>query len=93
MIFLKPRLADWRYQRGSRSLKTNLTDKHSKDIVELERPDAINNGNILIILRFNHFILFFFIEEKDECIQVPDEIEEVIEELLLSLRSPSSDIR
>jgi tubulin-specific chaperone D len=34
MIFLKPRLAPWRYQRGSRSLAANLSSTVSNGKIE-----------------------------------------------------------
>lgn len=43
LVFLKPRLATWRYQRGSRSLTANLAQKKSSDAVEFKR-DEITAG-------------------------------------------------
>lgn len=76
LIFLKPRLANWRYQRGSRSLTTNLNADKQGDKKTSEFQNSLIEN-----------------EEKDEDIVVPDEIEDIIEELLQALRSPSSDIR
>lgn len=76
LIFLKPRLANWRYQRGSRSLTTNL----NADNAIGTQTTGFQNAAIEN-------------DEKDEDIVVPDEIEDIIEELLQALRSPSSDIR
>lgn len=73
LIFLPPKIAQWRYNRGSRSLQTNLTEKD--EVVEL--------GSTVTTLPENDF---------DE-VDVPDEIEEVIEQLLHGLRSASSDVR
>ncbi|XP_037025535.1 tubulin-specific chaperone D [Bradysia coprophila] len=73
LVYLKPRLAKWRYQRGSRSLVHNLQ----------ETPDAtfdLKNDQITT-------------EGDEDDIVVPEEIEEIIEELLQALRSPSSDVR
>lgn len=42
MVFLKPRLARWRYQRGSRSLVTNLTNQaaaHPEGKADLQSTD------------------------------------------------------
>lgn len=43
LVFLKPRLATWRYQRGSRSLTANLAQKQSNSDVEFKR-DEITAG-------------------------------------------------
>lgn len=72
LVYLKPRLAKWRYQRGSRSLVHNL--QQSPD----EKFDLKNED---------------LTDESDDDIAVPEEIEEIIEELLQALRSPSSDVR
>lgn len=69
LVFLKPRLALWRYQRGSRSLAANLTGT----VTELHNQPLS--------------------EVDDDQIHVPEEIADIVEELLQSLRSPSSDIR
>lgn len=74
MVFLKPRLARWRYQRGSRSLATNLNQAtHPEGKKDLQSMDIQ--------------------EDYDGDIEVVDEIEEIIEELLQGLRSPSSLVR
>uniref|UniRef100_A0A4W5KUW9 Tubulin-folding cofactor D ARM repeats domain-containing protein n=1 Tax=Hucho hucho TaxID=62062 RepID=A0A4W5KUW9_9TELE len=39
LTFLKPRLAKWRYQRGSRSLAANLSLSQSGSTVEAVTPD------------------------------------------------------
>lgn len=77
MVFLKPRLAGWRYQRGSRSLVTNLNQTavvaHPEGKADLQSMD----------IKVDH----------DGDIEVVDEIEEIIEELLQGLRSASSMVR
>lgn len=74
LVFLRPRLALWRYQRGSRSLMANmLTAKSDASTIEFQSSKLTEN-------------------EEDE-VHVPGEIEDVIEELLLALRNPSSEIR
>lgn len=70
---MKPRLAKWRYQRGSRSLVHNLE----------QTPDSTFD------LKNEHLTN----ENDEDDIAVPEEIEEIIEELLQALRSPSSDVR
>lgn len=77
LVFLRPQLALWRYQRGSRSLTVNLkmtSHEGSGDGVEFENTSLTAN-------------------EDDVDDEVPAEVEEVIEELLQALRNPSSDIR
>lgn len=73
LVYLKPRLAKWRYQRGSRSLVHNL-QQSADEAFDLKNEHLID-------------------ETDDEDIVVPEEIEEIIEELLQALRSPSSDVR
>lgn len=80
MIFLKPRLARWRYQRGSRSLATNLTQNQVTATASLESASQ-------------EFQSTEITEDFDEGIEVVDEIEDIIEELLQGLRSPSSAVR
>lgn len=75
LILLKPRLALWRYQRGSRSLAANLS------------ASVVVGGDI-------EFQSAKLVDgERDEEVVVPDQIEDVIEELLQGLRNASSDIR
>lgn len=74
LILMAPKIAAWRYNRGSRSLQTNLTSNITNSIELLK-------SNIPIAA------------ECDEDINVPEEIEEVIEELLYGLKSASSDVR
>lgn len=74
LIFLKPRLACWRYQRGSRSLTANL-GVSAAEVIELQSGSIHDDG------------------EKDEDIDVPAQIEDIVEELLQALRNASGDIR
>lgn len=55
LVFLKPQLATWRYQRGSRSLAANLSAKKSSAAVEFKR-DEITAGSFEI--HFSLFLLF-----------------------------------
>lgn len=74
LVYLKPRLAKWRYQRGSRSLVHNL-QQSPDEAFDLKNEHLTDES------------------EQEEDIVVPEEIEEIIEELLQALRSPSSDVR
>ncbi len=70
LTFLKAKVAKWRYNRGSRSLKLNLDNK----------PEAkIENGTDM--------------NEEEEDYDVPDEIEDVIEQLLTGLKNQETIIR
>merc|ERR1719189_358602 len=69
MIFLKARLASWRYQRGCRSLAATLGSSKEKERKDVE--DA----------------------EEEECFDVPESIEEVIEELLVGLKDKDTVVR
>lgn len=72
LIFMPPKIAQWRYNRGSRSLQTNLSS-NSTQVNELE--STVN------------------IVAPSDDVDVPDEIEEVIEQLLHGLKSASGDVR
>lgn len=72
LIFMPPKIAQWRYNRGSRSLQTNLTADAPK-VMEFQSTVSTSN-------------------DSDD-VDVPDEIEEVIEQLLHGLRSASGDVR
>ena len=69
MIFLKARVASWRYQRGCRSLAATLGSTQDKEKKELEEA------------------------EQEECFDVPESIEEVIEELLVGLKDKDTVVR
>uniref|UniRef100_A0A1B0D4Y0 Tubulin-specific chaperone D n=1 Tax=Phlebotomus papatasi TaxID=29031 RepID=A0A1B0D4Y0_PHLPP len=76
LVLLKPRLARWRYQRGSRSIVANLERPGVKE--EAPGEDTFSGGDVL---------------QPQEEIVVPDEIEDIIEELLEALRAASSGVR
>jgi len=71
MIFLKAKIASWRYQRGSRSLALNLNAAGADETNEKSKAP----------------------EDDDEEYDVPDEVEEVIEELLCGLRDKDTIVR
>uniref|UniRef100_A0A336LLZ4 Tubulin-specific chaperone D n=1 Tax=Culicoides sonorensis TaxID=179676 RepID=A0A336LLZ4_CULSO len=78
LVFLPPRkVAAWRYQRGTRSLALHV-DKNLDEISGKLMEDVHAGGGG---------------GDDDENFTVPDEIEDVIEELLQGLRSASSDCR
>lgn len=62
LVFLKPRLAKWRYQRGSRSLTAKLAVGDStKDAIEFQH-DEITAGKIFVcffLSTANHLVLNF----------------------------------
>ncbi|KAJ8384710.1 hypothetical protein AAFF_G00199160 [Aldrovandia affinis] len=74
LTFLKPRLAKWRYQRGSRSLATNLTQSSRAEEPAEPPPDAEAPG-------------------QDEDYDIPEEIENVIEQLLGGLKDKETIVR
>ena len=72
LVFLKSKVASWRYKRGSRSLTLNLNlEKVTEDVQEK------------IVLH----------DDEDEDYDVPDEIEDVIEELLAGLKDKETIVR
>lgn len=70
---MKPRVATWRYQRGSRSLAANLLQ--SKPI-EVSSTSATH-----------------FEDEDNEDYDVPEEIEEVLDEILRALRDKNREVQ
>ncbi|EFX84326.1 hypothetical protein DAPPUDRAFT_239048 [Daphnia pulex] len=71
LIFLKPRVASWRYQRGSRSLAANLQQSQP---VETKAAISVN-------------------DEDDHDYDVPEEIEEVLNEILQALRDKNREVQ
>lgn len=71
LIFLKPRVASWRYQRGSRSLAANLQQSQP---VETKAAISVN-------------------DEDDDDYDVPEEIEEVLDEILQALRDKNREVQ
>ena len=79
LTFLQAKVASWRYQRGCRSLAMTLGGGTDAKILKLsdEKSESVGNDN----------------EDEDEDYDIPDEIEDVIQELLEGLRSPETIIR
>ncbi|XP_061080401.1 tubulin-specific chaperone D isoform X2 [Conger conger] len=73
LTFLKPRLAKWRYQRGSRSLAANLSEPSKAS--EAQNPQADSEPG------------------PDEDYDIPEEIENVIEQLLVGLKDKETIVR
>ncbi|EFX70076.1 hypothetical protein DAPPUDRAFT_257534 [Daphnia pulex] len=71
LIFLKPRVASWRYQRGSRSLAAILQQSQP---VETKAAISVN-------------------DEDDHDYDVPEEIEEVLNEILQALRDKNREVQ
>ncbi|KAF4073649.1 hypothetical protein AMELA_G00245720 [Ameiurus melas] len=74
LTFLKPRLASWRYQRGSRSLAVNLGQLGSAGKVPDVKPDLGSMGS-------------------EEDYDIPEEVENVIEQLLMGLKDKETIVR
>jgi len=68
LVFLKAKVASWRYQRGSRSLAATLGPSKPKE-AEVE------------------------LEDEEEFYDVPETIEDVIEELLVGLKDKDTVVR
>jgi hypothetical protein len=71
LIFLKPRVASWRYQRGSRSLAAYLQQSQP---IETKAAISVN-------------------DEDDDDYDVPEEIEEVLNEILQALRDKNREVQ
>ena len=76
LIFLKPRIAAWRYQRGSRSLAANLVMNKSDHPQEASTADSITAA-----------------DEDEDDFDVPEEIEEVLEEVIRALRDKNREVQ
>ncbi|KAM6957131.1 tubulin-specific chaperone D [Aplochiton taeniatus] len=74
LTFLKPRLAKWRYQRGSRSLAANLSMSQSNTAIEPVTPDMET-------------------QNQEEDYDIPEEVENVIEQLLTGLKDKETIVR
>lgn len=79
LTFLPPRIAAWRYQRGSRSLSANLSaGDGTTDQIGPNTSRSLNNN----------------VEEEEEAnIEIADEVEEVIDQLIQGLMSTNSVAR
>ena len=77
-VHLPPRVAAWRYQRGCRSLETNLqlTSSGAAAAEAAEAAPAEEEG-----------------EEEEEEEEVPEAIEEILEQLLRGLRDADTVVR
>ncbi|XP_072531302.1 tubulin-specific chaperone D [Salminus brasiliensis] len=74
LTFLKPRLAKWRYQRGSRSLAVNLAPSAASGEVLDAKPE-LESGS------------------TEEDYDIPEEVENVIEQLLVGLKDKEGIVR
>ncbi|KAG0211199.1 hypothetical protein BGX28_008379 [Mortierella sp. GBA30] len=77
LCLLKPRVAAWRYQRGNRSLISNLGVDPTQDTVRIDK------GSTTLAEK----------TEEDEDFDVPDEVETVIERLMNGLRDRDTIVR
>ena len=91
MTLLPPTIPKWRYQRGSRSLLINLqssktNDKSMGNISNEEKPveNTTNNKTINNIVDDN---------DDEDNIEIPDIIEEIVDQLLQSLRDKDTVVR
>uniref|UniRef100_A0A667WL52 Tubulin-specific chaperone D n=1 Tax=Myripristis murdjan TaxID=586833 RepID=A0A667WL52_9TELE len=74
LTFLKPRLAKWRYQRGSRSLAANLAASQPAVTVAAVTPEVE-------------------MQEQEEDYDIPEEVENIIEHLLVGLKDKETIVR
>ncbi|KAM3846756.1 tubulin-specific chaperone D isoform 2-T2 [Vipera latastei] len=77
LTFLKPKVAKWRYQRGFRSLAANLQFSTGGLIPQKTENMAVNTGE----------------EEEEEEYDIPGEVENVIEQLLIGLKDKDTIVR
>ena len=79
-VYLPPRMAAWRYQRGRRSLNENLVEQ-TQDITKREGPSV--NGEESKSQS----------ESQDDFFLVPAEVEEAVGSVIAGLADPSSTVR
>uniref|UniRef100_A0A8C6YDR5 Tubulin-specific chaperone D n=1 Tax=Naja naja TaxID=35670 RepID=A0A8C6YDR5_NAJNA len=77
LTFLKPKVAKWRYQRGFRSLAANLQFSGGGLIPQKTENVSIDTGE----------------EEEEEEYDIPGEVENVIEQLLIGLKDKNTIVR
>ena len=78
--YMPPRLIKWRYQRGQRSLLDNLSRAGVQSAVEAQNSEKENSNDSGD-------------EEEEEDEDVPEEMEDVIEQLLIGLRDKDTVVR
>lgn len=86
--YLPPRVASWRYMRGSRSLIQNLTAV-SGDI----RIDIVHSKDNKCVARGGLGSSGVYTEVSEDDIEIPEIMEEVIEILLAGLRDKDTVVR
>ena len=79
LTFLKAKVASWRYQRGSRSLAMNLSEVADPKIMKLDSDNLATGSKEQC--------------DEEEDYDIPQEVEEVIEELLGGIKSSETIIR
>ncbi|XP_053684811.1 tubulin-specific chaperone D [Sabethes cyaneus] len=77
MVLLPPRIAKWRYQRGARSLLANVNKPVTVASLQRESPKPDESSP----------------DEAEDDDEVPAEIEEIIERLLLGLKGNATIVR
>jgi hypothetical protein len=84
LVFLKPKLASWRYRRGCRSLLDSFTRTTNLQQQDNVRPSV--NG-------FHEAPSKEEEDESNEDQEIPDDVEEVIDQLLMGLKDADSQVR
>ncbi|CAG8498625.1 14423_t:CDS:10 [Ambispora leptoticha] len=87
LCFLRPKIANWRYKRGNRSLKENLAATSPSSTIITSKSIDPSNINQTI----GHGELED--EETEDEEEVPEQIEEIIEILLNGLRDKDTIVR
>ena len=101
LVFLKSKVASWRYQRGSRSLALNLVEESSGGNGAADKKDNLKVGWVFFSNLAGSTFRCFAVsnrcvhrqDDEDADYDIPDEIEDVIEELLCGLRDRDTVVR
>ena len=78
LTFFKEKVASWRYQRGSRVLAHSLVNKNSTQQTNQNTTKQTDNEDA---------------EDDDEEANIPSEIEDIIEQLILGLKDRDTIVR
>ncbi|XP_047100592.1 tubulin-specific chaperone D [Schistocerca piceifrons] len=93
LTFLKPRVAKWRYNRGSRSLAANLSVTRTTASGDIGGRTANGAPATIPVMPQHQQPVVAAPEDDDDDVEVPEEVEEVIEELMQGLRDINTQIR
>eukprot|EP00934_Nitzschia_sp_Nitz4_P009143 Nitzschia sp. Nitz4//scaffold179_size51476//40380//44226//NITZ4_006931-RA/size51476-processed-gene-0.18-mRNA-1//-1//CDS//3329539231//9133//frame0 len=87
-IYLPPRIASWRYQRGRRSLEVNLQSAHGTSGNRVSTPDTGDTATTVTTTATDDCN-----PQEDEWFLVPDPVEDTMGHILSALTDSSTVVR